>query len=441
MPPVTPPGMPPVPPTPEGQPPTMPPPAMPPPAMPPPAMPPPAPPATEIGPATIAPTVGNGLQLFDSPCRGVADPDVAVGEKLFGTAIQWTAYFFTRDGKMSHMFRIPQRPPAGLISDSHIVYDATTKHWFLTIIASFGGGATGVQIMASDESAMNWKFSIPIRQNRLIDDPQPTVTTDKVVITESGPCVWAVDKMALIAGEAPMVQPTRCDIDQNDQVAAIKYGPQPPAVAYAITMADNRTINWLSTEGPPGMAATTEHKLPTPAINEVQTFDAFQAGKGGFEAGEVKAMWHNGHITWSKSYHCGDVSCVRNYDVDTTNNTVSHTDYTMPGTQLFWGGTGFDKAGNRWLWMTSAKKDGFAGLAFAGKSANGMVFPATEIVKGEAAIPGNGAIRFGDYFSAAMDPVDGSTWLIGMYAARDKASALNVENSNAGCKVVKVTAK
>jgi hypothetical protein len=398
---------------------------------------PPAPPAGEGNPATGAePT----LFMFDSPCLGTPDPDVAAGPTLVGTAIQWNAYFFTRDGKMSHMYKWGALR-GSLVSDTHIVYDGPTKKWFMTTIVSLGGGRFGVQFMVStDENAKEWKLSVPIEMPRLIDNPQPTVTADKVVITESGKCIWAVDKAALIAGNAPLVPALTCNLAQNDQVAAVKYSPEPPETAYAVVMANSTTLNWISTEGPAASAKVTEHKLTVAPLDEVPTFGGItQDNRGGLESGEVKAMWHKGHITWAKTFKCNGVSCVRHYDVDTAANTVNATDYAMEGKQIFFGGSGFDRAGNIWILAAQGAKTGFVGLALAGKGATGHIYQAKEVVKGLAGIPGSGAVRFGDYFSAAMDPVDGSTWLIGQWAAADKATALNREN-NTGCKVVKVTA-
>jgi hypothetical protein len=294
-------------------------------------------------------------------------------------------------------------------------------------------------MVSTDETASGWKLSIPIEMPRLIDDPQPTVTSDKVVITESGKCVWALDKMALITGNAPTVTSLTCAVAQNNQVAAVKFGPQPPATGYAITMSDSKTINWLSIEGAPGAAKVTEHKLAVPTVDEVPLDGITQAGRGGLESGQVKAMWHQNHITWTKTVKCAGVTCIRHFDVDTMANAVKSNDYAVPGTQLFYGGSGFDQAGNAWALMASTKKDGFVGLTLAGRLANGGTFAPKEIVPGLAAIPGTGLIRFGDYFAGAMDPVDGSTWLIGQWAALDKASAKNSEN-NTACKVVKVTA-
>jgi hypothetical protein len=386
-----------------------------------------------------APTGEPKVQMFESNCLGVPDPDVAASPTLFATAIQWSAYFYKKDtGALDHKYTW-KALRGSLISDTHIVFDVTTKRWFMDTIVNLGGNSTGVQIMVStDETGTDWKLSVPISMPRLIDDPQPTVTADKVVITESGACLWALDKAALMAGDAPLVKEVTCALGQNNQIAAVKYGGTPPTTAHAITMSDSTHINWISTDGAPATAKTTEHKIAVPAVSEVPLAGITQNNVSGLESGQVKAMFQNGHIVWSKTVKCAAGACIRSFDVDTAANTVKSDDFTMAGTQLFYGASGFDKYGNMWLLSAAAKPAGFVGLALAGRSAAGQVRAPKEIVPGEAAIPGSGGlIRFGDYASAAQDPVDGSTWLIGQYAGKAKGP-LNPEN-NAGCKVVHVT--
>jgi hypothetical protein len=302
-----------------------------------------------------------------------------------------------------------------------------------------GGSSTGVQLMVStDENATDWKLSVPVSMARLIDNPQPTVTADKVVITESGPCVWAVDKAALMAGDAPLVKEVSCTVSQNNQVAAVKYGGTPPATAYAITMADSTHINWVSTEGAADAARIVQHQLAVPVVNEVPLAGITQNNLAGLESGQVKAMFQAGHIVWNKTIKCQTGTCVRSFDVDTVANTVKSDDFSMAGTQLFYGASGFDKYGTMWLLMASTKPAGLVGLSLAGRSPTGQVRAPKEIVAGQAGIPGGGGlIRFGDFVAAAQDPVDGSTWLIGEYAAQAKGP-LNPEG-NTGCKVVHVT--
>jgi len=248
---------------------------------------------------------------------------------------------------------------------------------------------------------------------RLIDNPQPTVTADKVVITESGPCVWAVGQGGahgrrrssreggLLHGEP----------EQPGRRGESYGGGRRPRRPYAITMADSTHLNWVSTEGASGAARAVQHQLAVPAVNEgCRLAGITQNNLAGLESGQVKAMFQAAHIVWNKTIKCQTGTCVRSFDVDTVANTVKSDDFSMAGTELFYGASGFDKYGTMWLLMASTKPAGFVGLSLAGRSPTGQVRAPKEIVAGQAGIPGGGGlIRFGDFVAAAQDPVDGST--------------------------------
>jgi hypothetical protein len=276
---------------------------------------------------------------------------------------------------------------------------------------------------------------VPIEMPRLIDDPQPTVTSDKLVITESGQCVWVLDKGKLLAGDAPTVDASSCSIAQDNQVAAVKYGPSPPSTAYSVTMSDDTHINWVSVDGTQAGndIVVTEHKVKVPRVDEVPTFGGVTQYNTGIESGQVKAMWHQNHIAWSKTVTCATGTCVRLFDIDTSLNMVTSHDFSMAGTQLFYGGAGLDKFGNEWVLMAAAKPAKGIGLALAGVRASGTIEEPMIVQADLSKISGE---RFGDYFSAAQDP-DGSVWLIGQFGGTPN-SPLNHENS-AGCKLVHVT--
>jgi hypothetical protein len=376
------------------------------------------------------------VAMFDTHCLSTPDPDVAAGPDLVGTAIQWHAYFHKKSGELDHTYTWGAFK-GSLVSDSHIVYDPIRQRWFITTIVDLGNDRFGVQVMASsDAGATQWKASVPIEMPRLIDDPQPTVTSDKVVITESGPCVWALDKDALLAGNAPVVASSRCDLQQDNQVAAVKYGAPMPAAAYAITMSDPTHLNWISVDGTPAAhdVAVKEHLVQVARVDEVPTFGGVKQYGQDLESGQVKAMWQRGHLVWTKTVTCSTGTCVRLFDVDTAAGTVASHDFALAGTQLFFGGPGLDKYGNAWVLMAAARPDGAVGLALAGVRASGKVEAPKLIVTGQSQLDGD---RFGDYFSASMDPIDGSLWLIGQYASV-KDAGKNSENT-AGCKVVHVT--
>jgi hypothetical protein len=274
----------------------------------------------------------------------------------------------------------------------------------------------------------------------LIDNPEPTVTSDKLVLVFHGNCLWAVDKETLYAGNAAVVQPSTCALTPADNVIAVKYGGAPPTTAYAVTLNDDTTLNWISVDGTQaaGNIQVQQHTITVPNIDEVATFGGVTQNGQDIEAGEVKAMWQAGHLVWAKAVKCASGSCDRVFDIDTTANKATSHDFSMAGTQLWYGVPGLDKAGNTWVVMAEAKPNGNLGLALGGIFASGKVYDANIIVPGQSALTGGN--RFGDYFSAAQDPVDGTSWLIGEYAAA-AGNPLNTEGGNSGCKVVHVTAK
>ena len=382
-----------------------------------------------------APTV----QMFETSCLGVPDPDVAAGPDLFGMVGQWTAYFYKKsDGSLDHKYTWTALQ-GSLVSDTHIVYDPTSSRWFMTTILDLGNNEYGVQVMVStDASASSWQTSVPATMTGLIDNPQPTVTSDKVVLVFHGNCLWAVDKTALYAGNAAVVQPTTCALTPSDNVVAVKYGGTPPSTAYAVTLNDNTTLNWLSVDGTQaaGNVKVAQHTITVPNIDAVDIFGGVMQNGMEIEAGEVKAMWQAGHLVWGKTVKCATGACERIFDIDTTANTASSNDFSLAGTQLWFGVPGLDKWGNTWVLMAEATTSGNVGLALAGVYAKGTIYDPQVIVTGQSALSGD---RFGDYFSAAQDPNDGSSWLIGQYAAMT-GNPLNTEGGSAGCKVVHVTA-
>jgi hypothetical protein len=59
-------------------------------------------------------------------------------------------------------------------------------------------------------------------------------------------------------------------------------------------------------------------------------------------------------------------------------------------------------------------------LAVAGMTRAGAMIPPQTVWKGNGTFP---APQFGDFFDAAQDPVDGTVWAVGNYAAAGKCGA------------------
>lgn len=392
-------------------------------------------------------TDGQGVPVidqFDTSCLSVPDPDIAASQDLVGMVGQWTAYFYKKDGTKDHEYKW-KALQGSLISDTHIVYDLQSQRWFMsTIVENVNGAAYGVQMMVStDATAKDWKLSIPAHESDLIDNPQPTVASDKVLLIYHGNCAWVVDKADLLNGNAAVVEPTTCNLKSADNWVAVKYGGMPTSTAYAVTLLDDTHLSWISATGTQAAKNVDlqVHDIQVPNVDYPPVWgnDGVIVNGAQIEAGEVKAMWQNDHLYWAKSVHCGQDMCERLFDIDTKANTAKTTDYHLQGEQMWFGVPGVDMHQNVWMLASTATKQGPVGLALMGTYSSGKAYDPHRILDGKSQFGNSGQLRLGDYTSAAQDP-DGSLWLIGMYAASDP-NPLNTEDSNAGCRAVHITPK
>ncbi|HVY25862.1 MAG TPA: hypothetical protein VHB79_04895 [Polyangiaceae bacterium] len=392
-------------------------------------------------------TAGDGqgvpkIDQFDTSCLSVPDPDIAASQDLVGMVGQWTAYFYKKNGTKDHEYKW-KALQGSLISDTHIVFDLQSQRWFLsTIVEKVNGANYGVQLMVStDATATDWRVSIPAHESDLIDNPQPTVSSDKVLLAYHGDCAWVVDKADLLNGNAAVVEPTTCNLKSADNWVAVKYGGAPPSTAYAVTLLDDTHLSWMSVTGTQAAKNVDlqVHDIQVPNVDYPPVWgnDGVIVNGAQIEAGEVKAMWQNDHLYWAKSVHCGADMCERLFDIDTKANTAKTVDYHLQGEQMWFGVPGVDAHQNVWMLASSATKQGPVGLALMGTYASGKTYDPHHIIDGKSQFGNSGQLRLGDYTSAAQDP-DGSLWLIGMYAAQDP-NPLNTEDSNAGCRAVHIT--
>lgn len=125
-------------------------------------------------------------------------------------------------------------------------------------------------------------------------------------------------------------------------------------------------------------------------------------------------MWNAGHLAWSHTEGCGTVSCGRMFDIETASGTVTQYDLGIPGTFVWSAAPGIDSLGNTSVIMSEMVPSTQPGLAVGGRSATGQIVMPGVVVSG---VEPYAADRWGDYFAAAQDPVDGSLWMTGMYAA------------------------
>lgn len=363
---------------------------------------------------------GPRTQQFDVYSGGgyPPDPNLSVSPTLVGTMSQLHANFYRKDGTFDHEFVVPvDRANYNPCCDTKIVWDKQSSRWFISVLVtkpkdSAGNEPSGVEFFVStDATGTSFRSSLPIQEPRFFDNPNITVAADKVVVAADH-CLWVIPKSGLLSGNAATVSSTTCSVQNGDQVYGIQYGSTASSTAYLVAYVDDAHINWISVTGTPAQnnVVATQHVLAIPLLAPQNT--VIQQGGTDLESGGVLGMWHNNHLWWSRTEGCGSVNCARMFDINTSSNTVSSFDFSLPGTFLWSAVPGIDSNGNMWSLMSEVTPSTAPGLALGGKTASGTVFQPTIVTPGVAPFGGD---RWGDYFGSAQDPSDGSVWLIGEY--------------------------
>jgi hypothetical protein len=183
-------------------------------------------------------------------------------------------------------------------------------------LVSFSGGGFGVELFVStDASGTAFRESLPITSPTLTDDPNISVSSDKVVVASES-CVWTLDKSAVIAGGAAPVSPTTSAIQHGDQIWAVQYRGAAPGTAYLVAIGqDSAHINWISVDGTPAQhnVVLTQHIVAIPPLAASPAI--LEANGVAMENNAVLAMWNAGHVWWSRTEGCGSVTCARMFDV------------------------------------------------------------------------------------------------------------------------------
>lgn len=369
---------------------------------------------------------------FDTLTNGgccPAEPNVSVSTSLVGAMDQNQANFYRRNGTLDHSFPLPGGSSRG--GDTKIVFDRSSGRWFISVLWTPAGAATDSAVkffVSTNASASTFIQTVPIATTAFIDDPNITVTTDKVVVS-GGPssqginknAIWVIDKSALTGGTGLVTQFT--GIQAGDQIWGVQYGNTTPSTAYMVGFVDASHINWISVTGTPSgrNLGLTQHIQTIPTLANAPSI--VEPGGNTMENPGVLGMWQNNQLWWSRTEGCGSFTCVRMFDINTSTNTVNSFDFSMPNTYLWAAAPGIDKNGNMWAIMSITSPTIFPGLAVGGQLANGLFRAPAPIVSGISTYTGScdstGFCRWGDFFGAAQDPSDGTVWMTSTYASQN----------------------
>jgi hypothetical protein len=342
------------------------------------------------------------------------DLDIAVSPDFVATATNsGHVVFYNRDGSVDHVHDFP-----GNTGDQHIVWDHSARRWFFSMMNTSSDGNSHMWLFASrDQQGNAWTSVLDVRGPSDMDNPNLTVTTDKVALLNLD-CIYVVDKAKVLAGTSATVTPApKCGLAHNDQIYGVDYGDSVPSTAYFVTMSDDQHINWISVEGTPaaGNLTVKQHRLSVSGFVAFPPFPGVvQQGGTHLRNSGVVAMWHRHHLWWSKAGKCGGVTCARMFDIDTDANVVDDFEFAVPNTYVWSAAPGIDRDGNLWALMSETSPSKAPSLAVGGRSVSGVVTAPRIVVQGSAPdVTDNG--DWGDFFNCAQDVDDGSVWCLGNY--------------------------
>ena len=400
--------------------------------------------AATAGPGVSVLTTFDGAQRFNV---GPPDTSIAAGPKSIVEIVNSQINVFSRTAPHTLLFQQYSCKffETTRCSDPRVVYDRNSGRFFAAALTESPGGSgydgITVAVSATSDPAGTW-----YRQTILqaADQPRLAVTTDKVIVGDNGDDIWVLQKSDLVAATSePVAARTVHFLAQPDLAtgatvggitveAGTADGPDGYAVSRGGTDRTSAYINRIT--GTPAsrnvkLTGTVLH-VPYPwqdPVNAVQ--------KGGPDMipedfYPKQATLAAGSLWYSMTEPCtpaGDTAvrdCVHLVQIEVTGSRptlVQEVQIGIAGRYLIDPAVEVDNHGRAVVVATEAGADMYLSVVAIPVRADGVVGAPTVLRAGQSYIDADeaapGQIRWGDYSSAAVDPLDPSKlWLGGEFA-------------------------
>ncbi|HYG56671.1 MAG TPA: hypothetical protein VD902_01195 [Symbiobacteriaceae bacterium] len=376
-----------------------------------------------VGPNHIAETINTILAVFDKSGNLVMAP------------VSLAAFFTTGDF---------------FVADPKIVFDPLSQRFFMVLIGlntTTNQGKAWIAASQTDDPTGLWnKYVLTERSDTFPDYPGLGFSSDKITVTANafnilnsnfvGAEFWAIRKTDLVAGVvAPAMTYFAPVFDYFTVQPAESQTPVLDQFMVAVDTFDFVTLHFFRVTGEPGITPVTSDHT-TLAMND-GSFppDARQLGGPDIDTLDdrwLRATWRDGFLWAAGTGACtppGDVApraCPRLMQIQTDPAPVIVQDFSYGVTtfDFYDAAPQTDAAGNLVVVFSRSSAAEFAGLHFAGRLAsdppNTLSGPALLRVGDRSYdctfCDPNQPERWGDYFHAVVDPVDGSLWVAGEYA-------------------------
>lgn len=334
------------------------------------------------------------------------------------------------------------------ISDPKIQYDSGSDRWFATVT-----DVTATQVLlavsTSSDPTGSWHlYTVPgSATGECLDQPILGVGTSTVIVsvnvfTQTSPsnCVspylgaeyWVINKSDLVALAAvPHMYDSGLDILEGSIHPVQIEGSSPNhfmvATYWPGTATTSSALHLFNVSGiPPGTVTVTVTSLtmPTaalpPSANQLGT-------RNNLDTADIRvsdAVWSAGKMWLGFDEAClADAAraCIRLVQIDTTAGSILQDfDIDVAGKHVFYPGLRVDGSGNLAVVFGYSSSTDYPGVMVAGRlvgDAPDTIGLPQVVAAGtgpESPASCRGTCRYGDYFGAALDPTNGTTfWLAG----------------------------
>jgi len=393
---------------------------------------------------TVAPSFF-GLNEAEAGYRYPPDVQVAVGPTRVLEMVNVGGAIWTKAGRRVRTFTLATffgATAGDRLTDPRVLYDPLSRRWFAAIL-DLSARSTRLAVSLGTDPAAIWKtWAIPwgFAPGACLDEPMLGTADTLLVLAANvyassvcppkslplplGGKIWAIDKARLVVAKSPVWKAFGPDPRLFGATPAQALGPTGTAYLGSIDPLSPSTLHLLSLAGSvrPSLAVVRRNLAIDPVAIPPEAVQAGSAVPIDTGLGRVlDAAWMDGTLSLAMNDACtppGDTTpraCARVVQVKTANPKVMMSqELSSSGGDVFYPALRPDAAGNLAVVYGHSSADEYPGVAVRYLRADGTwTAPAAEVAVGTAPeISG----RYGDYFGAAVDPLDGGRiWLAGEF--------------------------
>src|SRR5919197_1100109 len=328
------------------------------------------------------------------------------------------------------------------LTDPRVTYDAASGRFFASVSDVTRAGVL-LAVSTSGDPTGSWTVS-SFSASGCADQTRLGLADATVVLAADvydgceqagthllGAELWTVSKADLVAGSTAPAFATFGPTSTYASLApAQSLSPTSPDYVVSVDQRASRVVHLLTVDGVPPDAVTVKEVAAPPITPLLRPPPASQPPTTGFrpaiptnDSRILDSVWENGRLWFSANARCtpaGDSlirTCARVAELDTSTQTVVwQTDLGLAGAHVFYPAVRPDAAGNLVIVAGESGPQGLPRPVVFRRTLHGT--PAAPGVLPERAGTYRGD-RYGDYFGAARDPVDGGVIWVGGEAGTD----------------------